>query len=162
MWYFHGLRTPNEAFFHWNPELLGLGIQIEQIFWGLLGIFGQTISTHFGTCPCFPLFNHYFLQKTKPSFISTSQIFISDWDLNLSRKELGILCVRSTNFPSPSIQFPPEKNKVLNVAKSQNIFSCSLHFQRKDSKRSFVFWIQNECWKSRKIQIVVVKFLHWS
>ena len=113
MWYFHGLRTPNEAFFHWNPELLGLGIQIEQIFWGLLGIFGQTISTHFGTCPCFPLFNHYFLQKTKPSFISTSQIFISDWDLNLnlSRKELGILCVRSTNFPSPSIQFPPEKTR---------------------------------------------------
>ena len=22
---FHGLRTPNEAFFHWNPDLFGLG-----------------------------------------------------------------------------------------------------------------------------------------
>ena len=24
----HGLRMPNEAFFSWNPELLGLGRQI--------------------------------------------------------------------------------------------------------------------------------------
>ena len=34
----HGLRTPNEAFFHLNPELLGLGKQVGQInsgaFWG--------------------------------------------------------------------------------------------------------------------------------
>ena len=27
----HGLRTPNEAFFHLNPELLGLGRQFGQI-----------------------------------------------------------------------------------------------------------------------------------
>ena len=27
----HRLRTPNKAFFHWNPELLGLGRQIWQI-----------------------------------------------------------------------------------------------------------------------------------
>ena len=44
----HKLRVPNEAFFHWNPELLGFGRQIWQInsgaFWV---IFGQTISTHF-------------------------------------------------------------------------------------------------------------------
>jgi hypothetical protein len=35
-------------------------------FWDIWGIFGQTISTHFGTvspCPWFPLFNHYFYKK---------------------------------------------------------------------------------------------------
>ena len=51
---YHGLRTPNEAFFHWNPELLGLGRQIGQTnwadkFWGIWGIFGRTINTNFGT-----------------------------------------------------------------------------------------------------------------
>ena len=30
----HGLRTPNEAFFHWNSKLLGLGRQIGQIIFG--------------------------------------------------------------------------------------------------------------------------------
>ena len=49
----HGLLTPNEAFFHGNPELLRLDRQIGQINWtdkfyGTWGIFGQTISTHFG------------------------------------------------------------------------------------------------------------------
>ena len=32
----HGLRMPNEAFFHWNPKLLGLGRQIGQINFGAL------------------------------------------------------------------------------------------------------------------------------
>ena len=32
-----GLRTSNEAFFHWNPELLGLGRQIGQINSGAFG-----------------------------------------------------------------------------------------------------------------------------
>ena len=31
----HGLQTPNEAFFHRNPKLLGLGRQ-----------FGQTVSSY--------------------------------------------------------------------------------------------------------------------
>ena len=35
----HGLWTPNEAFFHWNPKLLGLGRQIGQINFGHLGYF---------------------------------------------------------------------------------------------------------------------------
>ena len=43
----NGLRTPNEAFFHSNPEFLGLGSQIGQVNFGAFGgIFGQTISTH--------------------------------------------------------------------------------------------------------------------
>ena len=54
----HGLRTPNQAFFHWNSELLVLGI---------LGIFGQTISTHFGILsPLYSIIQPLFLQKTKP------------------------------------------------------------------------------------------------
>jgi hypothetical protein len=39
----HWLQTPNEAFFHWNPELLGFGRQTRQInsgvFWGILSDF---------------------------------------------------------------------------------------------------------------------------
>ena len=137
------MKTP---FFHWYPELLCSGIKIEQINSGAYGLFSAKLSApilvQWVPCPCFPLFNHYFLQKkTKPSLISTSQIFISDWDLNLSRKELGIYCVRSSwVFPPPSIQFPPEKDKVLKVAKSQNIFSCpSLHFQRKELNTGYYF-----------------------
>ena len=55
-------------------------------------IFGQFITTHFGTvslCPCFPLIKHFFYKKT--AFISKSQIFIWDWNLDLGCKELGIL-----------------------------------------------------------------------
>ena len=40
----HELRTPNEAFFHWNPELLGLGRQIGQINSGAFGVFSAELS----------------------------------------------------------------------------------------------------------------------
>ena len=39
-----GLWTPNEAFFHWNPELLGLGRQIWQINSGALWVFLAELS----------------------------------------------------------------------------------------------------------------------
>ena len=42
-WYFHGLRTPNETFFHQNPKLLGLGRKIGQINW-TFGIFLANLS----------------------------------------------------------------------------------------------------------------------
>ena len=44
-------ESTDEAFFHRNPNFLGLGKQFGQI--------------NFVTCPCFPLINHYFLQKHK-------------------------------------------------------------------------------------------------
>ena len=46
-----GLRMPNETiFFYQNLKILGLGKQTGQINSGAFGdIFGQTISTHFGT-----------------------------------------------------------------------------------------------------------------
>ena len=47
----HGLRTPNEACFHRNPKLLFVIGQTDWTdeFWGIWGIFGQIISTHFST-----------------------------------------------------------------------------------------------------------------
>jgi hypothetical protein len=35
----HGLRTPNEAFFHQNHKLLGLGRQFGQTNLGAFGVF---------------------------------------------------------------------------------------------------------------------------
>ena len=40
----HGLRTPNEAFFHRNPELLGLGRQIGQINAGAFRVLSPELS----------------------------------------------------------------------------------------------------------------------
>jgi hypothetical protein len=63
----HGLRTPNEAFFNGNPELLGLGRQIGQINSWAFGVFSAELSApilvQLVPCPCFPLFNHYFYIK---------------------------------------------------------------------------------------------------
>ena len=102
--YCHVLRTPNEAFFHGKPKLQGLGRKFGQInFFVIWGIFCQSISTHFGTMSPLSMFSinqPLFLKKEK-AFISKSQSFILDWDLNLililGRKELGIQpsCVRS-------------------------------------------------------------------
>jgi hypothetical protein len=52
-------------------------------FWGIWGIFGQTISTHLRTVR--PLFMFSIIQ---PLFLQEkSKIFIRDWDFNLGRKE---------------------------------------------------------------------------
>jgi hypothetical protein len=40
----HGLRMPNETFFHRNPKLLGLGTQFGQINSGAFGVFLADIS----------------------------------------------------------------------------------------------------------------------
>ena len=42
--FMHGLQTPNDAFFHWNAELLGLGRQIGQINSGAFGVFSAELS----------------------------------------------------------------------------------------------------------------------
>ena len=45
----HGLRTPNEAFFHKNPKLgLGQSVWADEllVIWGILG---QFFSAHFGS-----------------------------------------------------------------------------------------------------------------
>jgi hypothetical protein len=66
------LQTPNEAFFHWNPELLGLGRQIRQINSGAFGVFWAELSApilaQWVIFPCFSIIQPLFLQKTKPLY----------------------------------------------------------------------------------------------
>jgi hypothetical protein len=68
----HGLWTPNEAFSHQQPQTFGLGQTIwADTFWGIWGIFGRFISTHFGTMSPLSMFfinQPSFLQKTKPLY----------------------------------------------------------------------------------------------
>ena len=59
----HVLRTPNEAFFHWNAELLGLGRQIWHINSGAFGVFLAELSA-----PIWVQWVHVFHYST---FIST-------------------------------------------------------------------------------------------
>jgi hypothetical protein len=58
-------------------------------FWKIWGIFGQTISAPILVQFMFSIIQPLFLQKNE-AFISTFQIYIWDWDLNVGRKELGI------------------------------------------------------------------------
>ena len=62
--FLHGVWTPNEAFFHWNPELLGLDRQIGKINFGAFGVFSAKLSApilvQWVPCPCSPIINHYF------------------------------------------------------------------------------------------------------
>ena len=66
----HGLRTANEAFFHWNPEILGLGRQIEQINYRAFGVFSAELSAPIlvhtvSPFSMFSIIQPLFLQKTK-------------------------------------------------------------------------------------------------
>ena len=59
--------NPSKAFFHWNPELLGLGRQIGQINSGPFGVFWAELSApilvQWVPGPCFQLINQYFYKK---------------------------------------------------------------------------------------------------
>ena len=61
--------TPRENFFQ-KSQTFGLGqTNWAEFFWGIWGIFGQTISTHFGTViplSMFSIIQQLFLQKTRP------------------------------------------------------------------------------------------------
>ena len=75
---YHGLRTPNEAFFHRNPKLLGLGKQFGQINFGAFGVFSANLSApilvQWVPCPCFPSINHYFYKKLS-LYIQISNVY---------------------------------------------------------------------------------------
>ena len=64
---YHGLRTPNEPFFHWNPEFLGLGRQIGQINAGVFGVFSAKLSAPIlvQQVPCPFFFNYSTIICTK-------------------------------------------------------------------------------------------------
>ena len=62
------LRMLNEAFFSLKSSTFGHGQTIwANRFWGHFGYFQPKLSTPISvqwvTCPCFPLFNHYFYKK---------------------------------------------------------------------------------------------------
>ena len=75
----HRIQTPNEAFFHQNPKLFWLGQTIwADKSWGIWGIFGQFISTHFGAVSSLSIFSinqPLFLQKTKPLYPNPKYLF---------------------------------------------------------------------------------------
>ena len=96
----HGLRAPNEAFFHHNPKVLGR--QFGQINFGAFrfGIFGRFISTHFGTVSPMSMF-YYFCTKIN-LYIENPNIFlILRFEFGLQRiRDLAIVCPQSVLLSS--------------------------------------------------------------
>ena len=89
----HGLRTPNEAFF---IEIQNFWAWADK-FWGIWGIFGRTLSTHFATVSPLSMFSNIqplFLQKTKP-YIHIPNIYLG---LGF---ELGPQIIRDLAFVCP-------------------------------------------------------------
>ena len=70
---------PNDGFFHRNPKLFGKGQKNwADKFWGIWGILGQTIGTHFGTVSPLSMFSinqPLFLQKAKPLYPHPKYLF---------------------------------------------------------------------------------------
>ena len=71
-------RQPEWAFFQ-RSWTFGLGQTFwAEIFWGIWGIFGWTISTHFGTVSSlskFSIIQPIFLQRTKPLYPTPKYLF---------------------------------------------------------------------------------------
>ena len=84
----HGLRTPNEGFDHWNPELLGLVRLIGQINSGAFGVF----LVQWVPFPCFSLLNNYFYIKL------SLYIHIPNTGLGF---EVGLQRIRDLDFVCP-------------------------------------------------------------
>ena len=79
------------SLFSLKPRIFGIGkTNWVDKFWGIWGIFGKTISTHFVTN--FPLLQLSLYIHIPPNIY----LFMWNWDFNLGHKELGIQpsCVR--------------------------------------------------------------------
>ena len=93
----HGLRTPNEAFFHRNPELLGLCRQFGQLILWHFGVFSADLSAPILVllvfCPCFPLINHCFYKKLS-IYIQIPNIYLGfEFELGPQIiRDLSIVC----------------------------------------------------------------------
>ena len=96
-------------------------------FWGICGIFGQTISTHIGRVSPLSIIQPLFVQKTKPLYPLPKYLFRWDWDLNLGPKELGIqlLCVRSLWFHHIILKIVGFKDRQLKQILKQSWIFCS-------------------------------------
>jgi hypothetical protein len=97
----YGPTVDNEAFFHQNPKLLGLGRQFGQIIFGAFGVFSadlSTFNTHFGTVSSlsirFPLINFYFYKKLS-LYIQIPNIYLGlgfeFWPQRI--RDLAIVCL---------------------------------------------------------------------
>ena len=75
-----GLWTPNEAFFSLKSRTFGLGqTNWADKFWGIWGIFCQTLGTHFGTVSplfIFSIIQPLFLQKKLSLYIHIPHIYL--------------------------------------------------------------------------------------
>ena len=76
-------------------------INWAEMFWGIWGIFGQTVSTHFVTVSSLSMFSiiqPFFLQKTKPLYPTSKYLFgrgIWVWAAKNLRFSLRVSRVRS-------------------------------------------------------------------
>ena len=101
----HGLRTPYEAFFHWNQELLDLPRKNwAGKIWGF-GVFLAELSApilvQWVPCPCFSLFNHYFYKKTKTFYIHIPNSYLG------FRFEFWPQRIRNLTFVCPGLPSIP-------------------------------------------------------
>ena len=101
----HGLWTPNEAIFSLKSRTFGLGqTNWADKFWGIWGIFGQTISTHFATVSplsMFSIIQSLFPQKTKPLYPYSKYLFgIGIWICVIARvfQSFSFLLERLMNY----------------------------------------------------------------
>ena len=65
-----------KPFFSSKFQTFGLGqTNWADKVWGIWGIFGRTISTHFGPSSMFSIIQPLFLQKAKPLYPHPKQLF---------------------------------------------------------------------------------------
>jgi hypothetical protein len=74
-----GLRTPNEASFHQNPQFLRLGRQFGQINFGAFGVIPANLSAPIlvllSPLSMFSINQPLFLQKTKTLYPNPKYLF---------------------------------------------------------------------------------------
>ena len=105
--FYQGLRTPNEAFFHCNPELLGLGRLIGQISSGAfgVGIFGKN-------------YEH-------PFWYSESLAHVFHYSTNISTKELSLY--PKYIYLGLGFEFGPQRIRDLAFVCPQSVVQCIMY-----------------------------------
>ena len=93
----HGLRTPNETFFHFDPELFGLDRQIGQINSAEFGVFSAKLSAPIlvvSPLSMFFLIQQLFLQKNQNLYIHIQNIHLGlGFEFGPQRiRDLAIVC----------------------------------------------------------------------
>ena len=153
----HGLRTPRELFFQ-KSRTFGLEQTFwTEIFWGIWGIFGQNISTHFGTVSSLSMFSiiqPLFLQKTKPLYPTPKYLFGSGiwiWAAKNLRCSLHVSVVRVC-IPRSKIFFWLSLS--VQVVKYKWWMGVELQLvKRRRSRSTIEIYFEGKCigiWRSRE------------